>query len=68
MRIIYFASFNSHTNGFFLNDNILKFDDIIKTEQLNLGLISYKITYPRSYKCYSNEIVTSIIKLHVMPL
>ena len=37
-RIINFAPYNSHTNNLFNNDNILKFKDIIKFEQL-------KITY-----------------------
>ena len=36
MRIINFAPFNSHTNNMFLNNELLKFDDLIKVEQLKL--------------------------------
>ena len=34
--IINFASFNSHTNILFNNDKVLKFQDIIKLEQMKL--------------------------------
>ena len=36
MRIINFAPFNSHTNNLFKSDKILKFDDVIKFEQLKI--------------------------------
>jgi hypothetical protein len=36
LRIINFAPFNSHTNPLFSSDNIVKFIDVIKMEQLKL--------------------------------
>ena len=36
LRIINFASFNSHTNNLFYKDNILKCEDIIKLEQMKI--------------------------------
>ena len=36
MRIITFSDFNSHTNQLFLNNEILKIDEIIKLNQLKL--------------------------------
>ena len=36
LRIINFASFNSHTNILFNNDKVLKFQDTIKLEQMKL--------------------------------
>ena len=36
MRIINVAPFNSHTNNMFLDNKLLKFDDLIKVEQLKL--------------------------------
>ena len=36
MRIINFAPFNSHTNNLFKSDKILKFEDVIKFEQLKI--------------------------------
>ena len=36
MRIINFAPFNSHTNNMFLDNKLLKFEDLIKLEQLKL--------------------------------
>ena len=38
MRIINFAPFNSHTNNMFLDNKLLKFEDLIKLEQLKLIL------------------------------
>ena len=39
MRIINFAPFNSHTNNMFLDNKLLKCDDLIKVEQLKLIFI-----------------------------
>ena len=36
MRIINFAPFNGHTNILFNSDTLLKFQDIIKFEQMKL--------------------------------
>ena len=36
IRIINFAPFNSHTNNIFFDNKLLKFDDIIKVEQLKV--------------------------------
>ena len=36
MRIINFAPFNSYTNNIFLDNKLLKFDDLVKVEQLKL--------------------------------
>ena len=36
MRIINVAPFNSRTNNMFLDNKLLKFDDLIKVEQLKL--------------------------------
>ena len=36
LRIINFATFNSHTNTLFNRDKLLKFQDIIKLEQMQL--------------------------------
>ena len=36
MRIINFAPYNNHANNLFNNDKILKFEDIIKFEQLKI--------------------------------
>ena len=36
MRVINFAPFNSHTNNMFCDNKLLKFDDLIKVEQLKL--------------------------------
>ena len=36
IRVINFSPYNSHTNNFFINDKILKLDDVIKIEQLKL--------------------------------
>ena len=36
LRIINFAPFNSHTNDLFINNKLLKLDDIIKTEKLKV--------------------------------
>ena len=36
MKIINFAPYNSHTNNLFNNDKILKFEDIIKFQQLKI--------------------------------
>ena len=41
MRIITFSDFNSHTNQLFLNNEILKIDEIIKLNQLKL-IYDYK--------------------------
>ena len=36
MRIINFAPFNSHTNNMFLDNKLLKLEDLIKLEQIKL--------------------------------
>ena len=36
LRIINFSYFNSHTNNLFINNKILKLNDIIKTQQMKL--------------------------------
>ena len=44
MRIINFAPYTSHTNNLFNNDKILKFEDILKFEQLKI-IYKFKSNY-----------------------
>ena len=49
LRIINFAAFNSHTNGLFYRDKILKFEDVIKLEQM-------KIIFEFKTKCLPSDL------------
>ena len=42
MQIINFAPFSSHTNNMFLDNKLLKIDDIVKAEQLKLIVFDFK--------------------------
>ena len=54
-RIINFAAFNSHTNSLFYKDKILKFEDIIKLEQM-------KIIFEYKTNCLPSDLISLFLE------